>query len=115
MYLQLTLHYCFQELHDAPTHPVLSLLAATVLFVLSQDRLNMDLDTESLKLILALTKADSACAGNEHEFSVTENVENIKNRKRVMQLCSEMQARGKRNETYYIIYHVTYKCVQIYS
>lgn len=80
-----------RELHDSPSHPVLSLLAATVLFVLSQDRLNMDLDTESLKLILALTKSDFGPDGGDDGG---ENVENAKNRQRVIQLCSEMKARG---------------------
>jgi len=67
----------------------LSLLAATVLFVLSQDRLNMDLDTESLKLILALIKSE---AGNSPD--VNESSETVKNRQRVTDLCSEMKNRG---------------------
>ena len=37
----------------------LALCASTVLFVLSQDRLNMDLDRESLELMLNLLDTDS--------------------------------------------------------
>jgi hypothetical protein len=38
----------FAELKDAPSNPSLALCTSTVLFVLSQDRLNMDMDRDSL-------------------------------------------------------------------
>ena len=38
----------FAELKDAPANPSLALCTSTVLFVLSQDRLNMDMDRDSL-------------------------------------------------------------------
>ena len=49
----------FSELKDAPSNPGLALCTATVLFVLSQDRLNMDLDRDSLELMLNLLDTDS--------------------------------------------------------
>ena len=49
----------FAEIRDAPANPSLALCASTVLFVLSQDRLNMDLDRESLELMLNLLDTDS--------------------------------------------------------
>jgi hypothetical protein len=49
----------------------------------------MDLDTESLKLILALIKSD---VGSQPDLN--ESSETIKNRQRVMDLCSEMKNRG---------------------
>jgi len=59
-----------------------------VLFVLSQDRLNMDLDTESLQLILALAKTE------EKTHLVDENPELGKHRQRVIDLVTEMKTRG---------------------
>ena len=49
----------FAELKDAPQNPGLALCTATVLFVLSQDRLNMDMDRDSLELMLNLLDTDS--------------------------------------------------------
>lgn len=49
----------FAELKDAPENPGLALCTATVLFVLSQDRLNMDMDRDSLELMLNLLDTDS--------------------------------------------------------
>ena len=49
----------FSELKDAPANASLALCASTVLFVLSQDRLNMDLDRDSLELMLNLLDTDS--------------------------------------------------------
>ena len=49
----------FKELSDSPQNASLALCASTVLFVLSQDRLNMDLDRDSLELMLNLLDTDS--------------------------------------------------------
>lgn len=81
-----------RELHDSPQHPELALLAALVLFVLSQDRLNMDLDTDTLKLILALSKADD-CNDPESQNAL-DNLEALRHRQRVLDLCVEMKNRG---------------------
>jgi len=67
---------------------VLSLAAATVLFVLSQDRLNMDLDTESFQLILALAKTE------QNPDILDENPELSKHKQRIIDLVAEMQNRG---------------------
>lgn len=81
-----------RQLYDSPQHPELSLLAALVLFVLSQDRLNMDLDTDTLKLILALSKADDL---HDPESQLSQdNLETLKHRQRVLDLCVEMKNRG---------------------
>ena len=48
-----------KELKDAPKDAGLALCTATVLFVLSQDRLNMDMDRDSLELMLNLLDTDS--------------------------------------------------------
>ncbi|CAL8085855.1 unnamed protein product [Orchesella dallaii] len=80
------------ELRDSPQHPELALLAALVLFVLSQDRLNMDLDTDTLKLILALSKAEDV--SGEPTQSQTENLETLKHHQKVLDLCVEMKNRG---------------------
>uniref|UniRef100_A0A6A7FXN6 Protein wings apart-like n=1 Tax=Hirondellea gigas TaxID=1518452 RepID=A0A6A7FXN6_9CRUS len=50
----------FSALHDAPKHPGLSVCSAMVMFALSQDRLNMDLDRDSLELMLNLLDSDTA-------------------------------------------------------
>ena len=49
-----TMNKFFAELRDAPQNPGLALCTSTVLFVLSQDRLNMDMDRDSLELMLNL-------------------------------------------------------------
>merc|ERR1739844_788707 len=49
----------FGELKDAPSNSSLALCTSTILFVLSQDRLNMDMDRESLELMLNLLDTDS--------------------------------------------------------
>ena len=54
-----TMNQFFAELKDAPENPGLALCTATVLFVLSQDRLNMDMDRDSLELMLNLLDTDS--------------------------------------------------------
>ena len=49
-----TMNQFFAELKDAPKNPGLALCTATVFFILSQDRLNMDMDRDSLELMLNL-------------------------------------------------------------
>lgn len=82
-----------RELHDSPQQTELALLAALVLFVLSQDRLNMDLDTDTLKLILALSKADD-CNNDPCSQNSQDNLETLKHRQKVLDLCVEMKDRG---------------------
>ncbi|XP_070545501.1 wings apart-like protein homolog [Ptychodera flava] len=48
----------FTALHDAASNPSLALCTAALLFMLSKDRLNMDLDKKSLALLVKLMDAD---------------------------------------------------------
>ncbi|KAF4532388.1 hypothetical protein B566_EDAN004469 [Ephemera danica] len=50
----------FTALHDATLDPSLALCTATVMFVMSQDQLNMDLDRGSLELMLNLLDTDAS-------------------------------------------------------
>ncbi|CAB4058217.1 unnamed protein product [Lepeophtheirus salmonis] len=71
----------------------LGLCAAAVLFVLSQDRLNMDLDKNSLELMLNLLDTESRnkdpCADSE-----IDEKEFIKNREKVKDLCTAIKTKG---------------------
>ncbi|XP_076441923.1 uncharacterized protein LOC143280963 [Babylonia areolata] len=49
----------FSLLHDACSSPCLALSTASMMFMLSRDRLNMDLDKESLHLMLKLNEVDT--------------------------------------------------------
>ena len=88
-----TMNQFFAELKDAPKNPGLALCTATVFFILSQDRLNMDMDRDSLELMLNLLDTDSrikdaldASGMNKHDLE--------KNKTKVLELISEMQSKG---------------------
>lgn len=53
-----TVTVIFSLLHDACSDPSLALSTAAMMFMLSRDRLNMDLDKESLHLMLKLNEVD---------------------------------------------------------
>lgn len=61
------------------------------MFTLSQDRLNMDLDRDSLELMLNLLDTDA---------DTTENVPSVdvafinQNKKKIRELCHDMQKKG---------------------
>ena len=59
-----------KELKDAPKDAGLALCTATVLFVLSQDRLNMDMDRDSLELMLNLLDTDSRIKVQIHNITL---------------------------------------------
>jgi len=82
----------FAELKDAPENPSLALCSSTVLFVLSQDRLNMDLDRDSLELMLNLLDTDSHIM--DLEGSGLDGKELERNKQKVVDLCSEMKDKG---------------------
>ena len=63
-----------KELKDAPKDAGLALCTATVLFVLSQDRLNMDMDRDSLELMLNLLDTDSRIKVCTNSFIILNRV-----------------------------------------
>merc|ERR1712098_155380 len=79
----------FAELQDAPDNPSLALCTSTVLFVLSQDRLNMDMDRDSLKLMLNLLDTDCNI-----KTALEGHRELAKNKQKVIDICTEMKAAG---------------------
>ncbi|CAB1338048.1 unnamed protein product [Coregonus sp. 'balchen'] len=48
----------FKTLNDSPQHPNLSLCTASLMYILSRDRLNMDLDRASLDLMIRLLELE---------------------------------------------------------
>ena len=84
----------FQELKDAPENPSLALCTSTVLFVLSQDRLNMDLDRESLELMLNLLDTDSRIKDALDGAGLSKR-ELEKNKSKVQELVAAMKAKGR--------------------
>merc|ERR1712141_725070 len=72
----------FAELKDAPKNPSLALCTSTVLFVLSQDRLNMDLDRDS-----RIKDALDGAGLNPRELE--------KNKSKVQELVAAMKAKGR--------------------
>merc|ERR1712106_976213 len=83
----------FVELKDAPSNPSLALCTSTILFVLSQDRLNMDMDRDSLELMLNLLDTDCNIK-DALEGSGLDKRELSKNKQKVIDICTEMQSKG---------------------
>ncbi len=83
----------FSELRDSPKNPALALCASTVLFVLSQDRLNMDLDRDSLELMLNLLDTDSKIKDALDSSGMNER-ELEKNKQKVQDLVAAMKQKG---------------------
>ena len=63
------------------------------MFVLSQDRLNMDLDRDSLELMLNLLECD-ASHRNALEDCGLSSAQLRKNKQKVRELCAEIQSQG---------------------
>ncbi|XP_014239301.1 protein wings apart-like isoform X2 [Cimex lectularius] len=83
----------FRALHDATKDQRLGMCTATVMFVLSQDRLNMDVDRDSLELMLSLLESD-ASHSSALEGCGLSDIELIKTKERVRSLCQEIQEHG---------------------
>lgn len=66
---------------------------ATVMFVLSQDRLNMDLDRDCLELMLNLLESDTSHDKALDDCGLTD-LQLQKTQERVFQLCSEIKSQG---------------------
>ncbi|XP_044757643.1 protein wings apart-like [Coccinella septempunctata] len=83
----------FKALHDATKDQSLGLCTATVMFVLSQDRLNMDLDRDCLELMLNLLDSDVSYQ-QALDVSGLSSSQLEKNKQRVRELCAEIQSQG---------------------
>lgn len=84
----------FGALYDAPQNRSLGLCTATIMFVLIQDNLNMDLDKDSLELMLNLLDSDSSEKQNSKESSLTEEqLQRIE--QKVVEICREIKLQGK--------------------
>ena len=88
-----TMNQFFSQLKDAPKDAGLALCTATVLFVLSQDRLNMDMDRDSLELMLNLLDTDSRIK-DALDGSGMSKKELEKNKQKVQELVGAMKAKG---------------------
>ncbi|KAK0075528.1 hypothetical protein PV325_006781 [Microctonus aethiopoides] len=83
----------FKALHDATKDQSLGLCTATVMFVLSQDRLAMDLDRNCLELMLSLLESDASHKDALDDCGLS-RAELLKNKEKVRQLCADIQAQG---------------------
>ncbi|XP_075224427.1 cohesin release factor wings apart-like [Lycorma delicatula] len=83
----------FRALHDAAKDQSLGMCTATVMFVLSQDRLNMDLDRDCLELMLNLLESDTSHTNALDDCGLSD-AQLHKTRARVRQLCAEIQGQG---------------------
>ncbi|XP_013194045.1 protein wings apart-like [Amyelois transitella] len=87
----------FRALHDATNDQSLGLCTATVMFVLSQDRLNMDVDRDSLELMLNLLESDVSHKNALDDCGLT-SAQLAKTQERVRELCAEIKSQGKAQE-----------------
>uniref|UniRef100_A0A1B6FS43 WAPL domain-containing protein n=1 Tax=Cuerna arida TaxID=1464854 RepID=A0A1B6FS43_9HEMI len=83
----------FRALHDATKDQSLGMCTATVMFVLSQDQLNMDLDRDCLELMLNLLESDISHTSALDDCGLSD-VQLHKTRQKVRQLCADIQAKG---------------------
>ncbi|KAJ3627172.1 hypothetical protein MTP99_014571 [Tenebrio molitor] len=83
----------FKALHDATKDQSLGLCTATVMFVLSQDRLNMDLDRDCLELMLNLLESDVSYQ-QALDVCGLSSAQLEKNKQKVRELCAEIQSQG---------------------
>nr|XP_019964797.1 PREDICTED: wings apart-like protein homolog [Paralichthys olivaceus] len=79
----------FKTLNDAPQHPNLALCTASLMYILSRDRLNMDLDRSCLDLMIRLLELDldqggGAVADSTAQFSAREIA---KMKEKIRKLC----------------------------
>ncbi|XP_015919123.2 wings apart-like protein homolog isoform X1 [Parasteatoda tepidariorum] len=94
-----TMPKIFSALKDAPDDPNLALCTATLMFVLSQDRLTMDIEASTLSLMLQLLETDPELRNPDKEIDLILKDPALcamqdKHREKVYQLCEEMQQKG---------------------
>lgn len=63
------------------------------MFALSQDRLNMDLDRDSLELMLNLLESDASHLNALEDCGLSSG-QLLKNKQKVRELCAEIQSQG---------------------
>ncbi|XP_030378528.1 protein wings apart-like [Scaptodrosophila lebanonensis] len=78
----------FKALSDANKDLSLGLCTSAIMYILSQEGLNMDLDRDSLELMINLLEAEGISAPSDHA-----NYE--RNKQKVRELCEEIKAQGK--------------------
>jgi hypothetical protein len=71
-----------------------ALCTATIMFVLSQDTLNMDLDPDSLELMLNLLESDASHKSALNDCGLSKQ-QLDKNKQKVRELCEEIKSNGK--------------------
>uniref|UniRef100_A0A3Q0RK20 Wings apart-like protein homolog n=1 Tax=Amphilophus citrinellus TaxID=61819 RepID=A0A3Q0RK20_AMPCI len=74
----------FKMLSDAPQHPNLALCTAALMYILSRDRLNMDLDRACLELMIKLLELDQDYSGHQDQLTAKE-VAKVK--EKIRKLC----------------------------
>ncbi|XP_024153159.1 wings apart-like protein homolog [Oryzias melastigma] len=74
----------FKMLSDAPQHPNLALCTAALMYILSRDRLNMDLDRACLELMIKLLELDQDFSGHQDELTAKEMA---KVKEKIRRLC----------------------------
>ncbi|CAG5129367.1 unnamed protein product [Candidula unifasciata] len=75
------------RLHDACSEPCLALSTSAMMFLLSRDSLNMDLDEDSLTLMVRLSEADTV----EHHYLDTSALKELKNfKQKVKELLTHL-------------------------
>lgn len=84
----------FGALHDATQNQSLGLCTATIMFVLIQDNLNMDLDKHSLELMLNLLDSDISQKNNYKDSGLTDE-QSHRNEQKVIEICREIKSQGK--------------------
>lgn len=79
----------FKTLNDAPQHPNLALCTASLMYILSRDRLNMDLDRSCLDLMIRLLELDQdQGGGNGADSTVHFSAKEIaKIKEKIRKLC----------------------------
>ncbi|KAM6916318.1 LOW QUALITY PROTEIN: wings apart-like protein homolog [Xenentodon cancila] len=74
----------FKILSDAPQHPNLGLCTAALMYILSRDRLNMDLDRACLELMIKLLELEQDYSGSQDQLTAKEMA---KVKEKIRRLC----------------------------
>ncbi|KAJ8013946.1 hypothetical protein DPEC_G00035130 [Dallia pectoralis] len=74
----------FNMLNDAPQHPNLALCTASLMYILSRDRLNMDLDRASLELMIRLLELEHDHSAHQDQLTAKE-ISKVK--EKIRKLC----------------------------